>query len=443
MKKFLEFMEKYFVPVAGRIGSQRHLIAVRDGFVSIMPLILAGSFAVLLNATVFDWIPVFKDLKGINGNVWWGTFAVMTLLVVFSVGYNLAKGYGIDGLAAGLVSVASFIAVTPQAHGNAGWGYIHWGYLDARGLFTGLLVALISTEIFVKLMKKKLTIKMPDNVPPAVGRAFAAVIPGVAAVYLFGIIAYIITKFNAGSLYDIIFNLIQKPLLGFSQGLGYGIALAVLLNVFWFFGLHGGNIFEPIVQSLYLPALDKNASLIAKGISSSYSAASAKEGMVILTKPFFDSFVHLGGCGATLALIIAIFLVVRKRTEYKEISKLAAPAGLFNINEPIMFSLPIILNPILLIPFILVPAVLTLVAYFATLSGIVPVTFVQIPWITPVGIGGFLATGGNIMGGILSVVNFAIAVLIYIPFVMLSDNMSNEPNVSSHETSKKSINQSA
>ncbi|HYE82447.1 MAG TPA: PTS sugar transporter subunit IIC [Clostridia bacterium] len=432
MKRFLEFMERYFVPVAGRIGSQRHLVAVRDGFVSIMPLILAGSVAVLLNNTLFKWVPALGILTGINGNVWWGTFAIMTLVVVFSTGYNLAKSYSVDALAAGLISVASFITITPQAHGEAGWGYIHWGYLNATGLFTGIIVALIATEIFVKLMKKKLTIKMPDNVPPAVGRAFAAVIPGIAALYLFGIVGHIITNAGANSLYDIIYNLIQKPLQGFSQGLGSAIILAVFLNVFWFFGLHGGNIFDPIVNSLYLPALEANASAVQQGVAAAN----------IVTKSFYDSFVHIGGCGATLALILAIYIAARKRDEYKQVAKLSAPAGLFNINEPMMFGLPIILNPILLIPFILVPGILTFIAYIATASGLVPMTYVQIPWITPVGISGFLATGGNIMGGLLSIINFAVAVLIYLPFVKLADNMAAESGASSYETGKKSVSKS-
>jgi PTS system cellobiose-specific IIC component len=201
-------------------------------------------------------VPGLGDLSGINGNIWWGTFAIMTLLVVFSIGYNLAKSYDSDGLAAGLISIGAFIAVTPQAHGEAGWGYIHWGYLNATGLFTGIIIALIATEIFVKLMKKNLVIKMPENVPPAVGRAFAAVIPGVIALYVFGILGYLITKLGGNSLYDLIFNLIQKPLQGFSQGVGSAMAAVILINLFWFFGLHGGNIMDPIMNALYLPVLE-------------------------------------------------------------------------------------------------------------------------------------------------------------------------------------------
>lgn len=416
MRRFMEFMERYFVPVAGKIGSQRHLVAVRDGFVSIMPLILAGSFAVLFNNTLFKWIPFLSSLTGINGNVWWGTFAVMTLLVVFSIGYNLAKGYDVDALAAGLISVGAFLTVTPQAHGNAGWGYIHWGYLSAGGLFTGIIVALVATEIFVKLRKANLIIKMPDNVPPAVGKAFAAVIPGTVTLFAFGILAFLLSKFNLNSLHDLIFNAIQKPLQGFGQGLGSAILLAVLMNLFWFFGLHGGNIMDPIIQAIYLPALETNASLVQSGAVATN----------LVTKSFFDSFVHLGGCGATLSLVIAILIVSKRRTDYRQVAKLGLPNGIFNINEPMMFGIPIILNPVLIIPFLLIPAVLTTVAYAATSLGIVPPTYVAVPWITPVGISGFLATGGNIMGAVLGLVNFAIAVFVYMPFVMLAERINTD-----------------
>lgn len=146
MNKFMDFMERRFVPVAARVGGQRHLVAIRDGFASIMPLILAGSMAVLLKNTIFSWIAPLEGLIPILDQIWWGSLAIMTLLIVFSVGYNLAKSYDVDSLAAGLIAVGAFFATLPQAHGDAGWGYIHWGYLQATGLFTGLLVALIATD---------------------------------------------------------------------------------------------------------------------------------------------------------------------------------------------------------------------------------------------------------------------------------------------------------
>lgn len=417
MNSFISFMERRFVPIAAKIGAQRHLVAIRDGFVAIMPLILAGSFALVFKNTLFSWIPGLEVLKGICDSVWWGTLAIMTLVVVFSVGYNLAKGYEEDSLAAGVISVAAYIATLPQAHGDAGWGYIHWGYLDSKGLFTGLIVALIATEIFVKLTKKKIIIRMPDSVPPAVGKAFAAVLPGIIVLTIFGTITLVISLAGLGSLYEMIYNGIQKPLQGFGQGVGSAMFLTALISLFWFFGLHGGNILDPIMNSLYIPALEANSSAIQQSLAAPNA----------ITRVFFDSYVYLGGCGATLALIIAIFIVCRKREDYKAAAKLSAPSGIFQINEPIMFGLPIVLNPILIIPFVIIPPILTLVAYLATVTGLIPPTYVAIPWITPPGIGAFLATGGtlkSLFAGLVALINLAIATLIYLPFVSLAERQA-------------------
>lgn len=419
MEGFMNWMEEKFVPVAGKIGSQRHLAAIRDGFVGIMPIVLAGSFAVLLNNTLGAWVPAIGKILGpINGNVWWGTFAMLGLLATFSIGYNLAKGYGEDGLAGGLISVASFLVTLPQAHGEAGWGYLHWGYLDANGLFTGIIVALIATEIFVKLTKRGLIIKMPDSVPPAVGKAFASVVPGFIAIFVFGTITYLITTLGGGSLYEIIFNTIQKPLMGLGQGMLSVILIPILISLFWFFGVHGANIFEPIMQTIYMPALTENYEAVLNGLKAPN----------LITKSFFDSFVNIGGAGATLALIIAVFIVVRKREDYKQVAKLSLAPGIFNINESVMYGLPVVLNPILFIPFLIVPGVLSTIAYLATASGLVPPTYILAPWITPVGIGAWMATGGagigSILAALLAVFNLAVAVIIYLPFVKMAENMA-------------------
>lgn len=324
MNRFMNWMDEKFVPIAGKIGSQRHLSAIKNGFFGIMPIVLAGSFAVLLNNTLGAWIePIGKILTPINGNVWWGTFAMLALLATFSIAFNLGKDYGEDGLATGLIAVASFIITLPQAHGDAGWGYIHWGYLDANGLFTGILVALVATEIYVKLTKRGLIIKMPDSVPPAVSKAFASVIPGFITVFVFGTITYIISTVGLGSLYDVIFNAVQKPLMALGQGLISIILIPIVISLLWFFGIHGGNIMDPIMQSIYLPALNKNYDAVMNGLDAPN----------LITKSFFDAFVNIGGAGATLALIAAVFIVVRKRKEYKEVAKLSLAPGIFNINE--------------------------------------------------------------------------------------------------------------
>lgn len=411
MERFLRFMESHFLPIASRVGRQRHLVAIRDSFVFVMPLILAGSFAVLLNNTLLKWLPFLEFLRPINDSVWWGSLAIMTLLVVFAAAYNLARHYQSDGLAAGLVAVGAFISVIPQQSTEEIGSFIGSEYLSTTGLFTGILISLISAEIFVRLMKRDLTIKLPDNVPPAVGRSFAAILPGIITLYVVGAGSSVVYGVTGESVYSLISSTLQQPLQAMSQGILSAIAMAVIINLLWFFGLHGSAVVDPVYQSLYLTAIEENARAVQMG----------GEAVNIINKSFFDAFVHLGGAGATLGLIIAIFVLARKRNEYREVAKLGVLPALFQINEPILFGLPVVLNPLLFIPFLLTPAVLTLTAYLATLSGIVPIAFVLIPWSTPPVVGGFLATGGSVAGALLALVNLLISVLIYLPFIVLAE----------------------
>ncbi len=192
------------------------------------------------------------------------------------------------------------------------------------------------------------------------------------------------------------------------------MVMAMLINLFWFFGLHGANILDPIMNALYLPALTENAAYIDAGMQAPN----------VITRVFFDTYVHLGGSGATLGLIIAIFIASKRRKEYREVAKLSTPSGIFQINEPIMFGLPIVLNPILFIPFIITPGILTLIAYIGTAIGFAPPTYVAIPWTSPPIVGAFLATGATAASwraAVLAAINLVVSVIIYLPFIKLAD----------------------
>lgn len=439
MQNFIKWMEKHFIPVAAKIGAQRHLVAVRDGFIALMPLVMAGSLAVLLNNVflkpdalfpqkVFNLNPdtsgylkfTGKYLVPVMGNIWWGTFAVLALVLVFTIAYQLAKSYDVTPLSAAVVAVAGFLALTPQgvnvalpegvklANGATTlgtWGNFGWQYFNFGALLTAIIVTLVITEVFVKLMKANITIKLPDNVPPAVGHAFAAIIPGTVAIIVGSLVPLIYTIANSNSnLFDDMTKWVTNPFMHLSQNPFSAIIYVLLIQVLWFFGLHGGNMVGPITSAIYLPAV----------------AANASGAHNVFTSVFFDAFVHLGGAGASLALIIAIF-IGSKRKDWREVSKFAGAAGIFQINEPLMFGLPVVLSPVLIIPFMVVPIVLTLISYLATISGIVSYTNVIVPWVTPVGINAFLATSGDIKAGLLALINLAIAVVIYYPFVIMAN----------------------
>lgn len=413
-----KFMQK-FIEIAGRIGSQRHLVAIRDGFVAIMPLVIIGSLAILVNNFPplgnFSFVEWMNGIFGegnwqqVGGSIWNGTFAVLGLLIAFSIAYNLAKSYNVDGLSAGLIAAASYIMLVPVT-GDFG---LSMAWLGTQGLFVAIVIALVLTELFRILVNSKMTIKMPEGVPDGVARSFTALIPATLILILVGLFQALMSVFADISVFELIFSAIQKPLQGLGNTLPAAIIIALLNHILWFFGLHGTNIIGSVIEPIYLPLIENNLKLFQNGMS-------AFDVPNIVTKPFLDSFVFMGGSGTTIALLIAIFIVIRneKKHPYREVAKLSAPAGMFNINEPVIFGLPIVLNPVMLIPFVLVPVTLTIISYVALATGIVPRTVVILPWTTPPILSGYLVTGGSWRGIALQVVNLTVAVLLYIPFVI-------------------------
>lgn len=459
MNAFNNWMEKNFVPVAAKIGSQKHLVAIRDSFIGIMPVTMAGSIAVLLNVFFRDlpatwanmaleagnaslaegftsFASIMAPIVGINGNVWWGSNAILSLAFVFALGYNLAKTYDVNPLAGGLVAFSSLITTIPQSatfmadipldNGEvisqqvSGWGYFPWGYTQVTGLFTALILGFITSMLYCKLMQKKVTIKLPDSVPPAVSNAFAAIIPGLLAIYFSATASYLVTTFTGKTINDFIEFYVQQPLLSLSQSLFSVILTAILVQLFWFFGLHGTNVLAPILDGVYKAALLENNSIFNAG-TAPHDIIEA--GGHIWTRGSFDAFSWMGGAGCTIALIIALF-IFSKREDQQAVAKLSAPMGVFNINEPVVFGLPLVLNPIYLIPFTFIPVLLVIIAYLATIFGLIPPVFVEVPWVMPPVIYAVLATGGNLFAGLVALVNLVIGVILWSPFVLLANKVT-------------------
>lgn len=413
MKKMIEFLEKYFVPVAGRIGSQRHLVAIRDGFCSIMPIVIAGSLAILINAFPVEAYQGFMNAifgvdhwKSFGGNIWTGSFAVMSLLVTFSISYNLAKSYSSDALSAALVSLGTlsmFFAASKT-------GDLPYNFLGPNGLFVAIIIAILATELFVKLAgNEKLIINMPEGVPPAVSKSFAALLPAILVMVVFSLFKCLLVTIGVLDLHKLIFEAIQAPLTGMADSFGSAIIIVFLVHLLWFFGLHGTNIMEPIMQTIYIPLLNDNMKALQANTPLPH----------IVTKPFFDAFVYLGGAGSSICLLVAIF-IISKRKQMRTIANLGIAPACFNITEPVIFGLPIVLNPVLIVPFILIPLVLTAITYFTMAIGLVPRTIVMIPWTTPPIFGGFLATG-SWRGAVLAAFNLVVGIALYIPFIVSAD----------------------
>jgi len=234
-------------------------------------------------------------------------------------------------------------------------------------------------------------------------------LPSIIVLAITAAVKQIFAAIGVADIHQALFVALQAPLQGVMGSLGGLLVLVLVQQFLWFFGLHGANIIDPFMQTINVPAIEANARALEAGTDLPY----------IVNKPFFDSFVNIGGTGATLGLLIAIFLVARHHKAYMTVAKLSVAPGVFMINEPVMFGLPVVLNPILFIPYVLTPLVLVTTAYFATATGLVPASTVIAPWTTPPIIGGILSTQ-SIAGGILAAVNLILSIVIYLPFVKMA-----------------------
>ncbi len=437
MDKFITWSEKHLVPIAGKIGSQRHLVSIRDAFIAMLPLTLAGSFAVLLNVFLRDiptslaeaypsmeFIGSIPDkaawMININGQVWWATIAMMALVFSFTLAYNLGKNSGVDGLPAGVVGLMIFVATTPQVWVDTpevAGGVLSTPYLGSTGLFTAMFFILIFMEFYAWIIKKNIVIKMPDSVPPAVSKAFVAVIPGVIAVYGSAIVADVITRLVSMPVNDWIAVTIQNPLISLSQGYPAVLLITLLTQILWFFGLHGMNILAPVYETIWTTAQNVNIDAVANGLDPVYMWSRAS----------FDIYGMIGGSGMTIGLVVSMF-IFGKREDTRTIAKIGLAPGIFNINEPMVFGVPLVLNPIYLIPWIIVPVITITIGYFATAIGFAGPVIAGPPWVTPGILSALIATGGSIGAAITAAICLVVAIVIWAPFVILAEKDAEKRN---------------
>ena len=424
------WLEKHMLPLANKIGSQRHLSAIKNGFIATMPLALVGAMAVMFNQVFLNSDSLIgEQLNGISfyadtiqpflydtlipvfGQLWWATIAMAVVFSTFTISYSFAKEQGEDGLAAGVIAVAAYLTLAPQATELGGWGTLSWTTFNSEAIFAGLITSLVAAELFCFVKRKGWVIKMPEQVPPAVSKAFSAVIPAAIVLFVFASISVFFLTVVEAPLPAWINEMLQRPLVRLGQSPITLIFLMILQQLLWFFGIHGMMVIEPALMIMYGPTLAANQELVMQGLDPVH----------VITRNFLDVYGMHGGSGATLGLIVAIFLF-SKRAHYRTLAKMAAPAGVFQINEPMIFGLPLVLNPIMAIPFIFIPAINILIAWFFT--AVVPfagLISVAAPWTTPPIISAFLSTGGSITATILAAFTFALSVVLYAPFVIAAN----------------------
>lgn len=434
MEKFSNILDEKLASPMARLAEQRHLRAVRDGIIATLPLIIVASMFLVIgflpNQLPQDWaIAVWiKEHAGAILLPHRVSMFIMTLYAVFGIGYSLAKSYDLDGLSGAIISELAYLltivpqvgpeaseAVTNLANSNVelseyieqvpqGW-LMPMANLGSAGMFVGIISAIVAVEIYRLFMQKGLTIKMPPQVPESVARSFESLIPTAVVMLLFATISMWLKI----DLHGIIGKLIA-PLVSASDTLTSVLILVFLQSFFWIFGIHGASIVGTVARPLWLMLIDQNAQAFAAGEAIPNVAA----------EPFYQWFIYIGGAGATLGL--AILLLFRSKSTYgKTLGKTAIIPAIFNINEPMIFGAPIVLNPILMIPFVVIPMILAVIAWIATRLGLVGRVITIAPWTLPGPIGAFFATG-DIRAAILNIVLIILSVIMYYPFFKMYDN---------------------
>ncbi|MDQ0150601.1 PTS sugar transporter subunit IIC [Eubacterium multiforme] len=438
----LKWLEKVLMPLAEAIGKNKYLIAIRDGFLVSTPLLIVGSlFLLIANFPIPAWTEWLGSVS-INGSTlaaYMGkpadaTFTIMAVFAVIGIGYSFAKQMKTNPIFGAAVSVMSWFLLMPYGvkgeatvQGLASKvevflaGGLPLGWVGAKGIFVGIICAFLSVHIYAFVERKGWVIKMPAGVPPTVVQSFAALIPAGIVMIVFFFINLIFGFFGT-DVFSIIFKFLQLPLMNLGDTLGAMVIAYIFLHLFWFFGVNGGSVvgavFNPILQTLTADNLE----FFKNGVGQSH----------IICQQFQDLFATFGGCGSTLSLLIAMLLFCKSK-RITELGKLALVPGIFGINEPIVFGLPIVLNPTMLVPFMLVPTINIVISYFAMNIGLVPIcNGVNIPWTTPIIISGWLAT--NWVGALLQAGLLVLGVFIYTPFIKIMDKQYMEEEAKAIES---------
>ncbi|MCU5320715.1 PTS sugar transporter subunit IIC [Bacillus cereus] len=410
MNKFVTFLDKNLSGPMARLSEQRHLQAIRDGVISALPFIIVGSFFLIV-----AFPPLPKDsfisvwaLKNQTSILipYRLTMFIMSLYIAFGIGYNLAKSYKLDALSGAQLAVCSLLlTLTPELIDKKGF-MLPMTNLGGHGLFVTMIVSILSVEILRFCKKNNVTIKMPEQVPPSVSRSFEALIPAAFVIIMMSLIT-VVFKVDLHYVVD----KLAAPLVKAGDSY-FGVIIPVfLITFFWSFGIHGVSVVGTVARPLWDVYLGKNGEAVASG---------ASHFPFIAPEPFYQWFIWIGGSGATLGLVLAMIIFGRSKYS-KALSRTCIVPGIFNINEPVIFGLPIVLNPILIIPFVITPLVTATIAYAATTMGFVTPTHIMPPWTLPAPIGAYLATGGDWRAIVLVFINITISFLIYLPFFKMYD----------------------
>lgn len=401
-----------------KMNDIRAFRCIKESLIMIVPVIMLGAFSLLLKTFPFDgYQDLIKNFAGgiiytIVSYMYQATYGMLSIYMVASIAMCYANGEKNSGgyfFGPIIVSLCAFWILS----GVYTDGAVNFNVLGVNGIFTAMVSAVSASALFCHIQRKlqikaKFYARGADDI---FNNMMKYLVPIVIVVLIFCIFSVVICKlFGIGSFQEMYVFLIQKLFVNMGCNIWSALLYTMLEHIMWFFGIHGANVLNVVDETLFAESVLKNQELIALGQAPTE----------IYTKTFFNTFVLMGGCGTTICLLLAILILGWRRKRNRNLAKLALVPTLFNINEIVIFGLPVVFNPVLLIPFFLTPVVSLLISAAATKYGLVPIVTNQVEWTTPILLGGYKATG-SISGVLLQLFNLAVGTLIYCPFVRMMD----------------------
>jgi len=406
---FFDFIENKIAPVAGAFASQRHISAIRDGFIGAMPFMIVGSFLL-----VFAFPPFSPDTTFAFGQWWLAmskeyfeqimtpfnmTMGIMSCYISAGIAYNLAHHYKLDALPTALLALMTFLLVAAPMEG----GKLAGSYLGGTGIFTAIIVAIYVTELTRFLKAHNIGIKLPEQVPPKIRESFDLLIPALIVI----LTIYPMNLWLQGE-FDMILPAaimeLFKPLISASDSLPAILLAVFVAHALWFAGIHGAAIVGGIMAPFWLVNLGLNQDALAAGVDLPAT----------FIEPFWSFFITLGGSGATFALVL---LYLRSKSVHlRALGKLCVIPSIFNINEPVIFGSPIVMNPILFFPFVGIPMINATIAFIAVKTEMIGKIISLVPWTAPAPIGAAWGAGWQMSNGLLVLGLIALDLVLYYPF---------------------------
>lgn len=417
MGKMTDWMTEHIAPLAGRLGQNKVLQAISGGMMQSMPLTVGVALIAIVINLPIPGVSEFLTSSGLTAagtEIVNSTMSLLAVYVSFLIAYQYAKNDGMNPITAGVLSMASFLCLVPSTivvDEETTLNAYQQSYLGSNGIFVALILGIVIAAFYGFLTRKNIKLTLPDSVPPMVSDSLS---PVFSAMIIFGIVfivkwAFTFTPF--GNVFDFVSKIVAAPLVNVGTSPWAIIALFSIANLVWFFGIHPNS-----VMSVFYPVM-------IAAMMENQAAFTAGEPMPYLLFGLLGSCVYFGGQGNTIGLCLDMWTA--KSEKFKAMRSLMTIPNIFNINEPVIFGVPVMLNPIFFIPMVLAALIPGLVGM--ALCSILPVTYnptIMLPWAMPTFIAALIQGGPLYM--IVIIVCMLVSAVLYYPFFKIADNQAYE-----------------